>query len=272
MSAPTTVQWLRAAIIRVGVGSGRRGAYLGAWIVHRGRRTWQRATGWLDEGEGFGWWLRLALLLLGAAILRKIVTALAVGIWHRIESGSAPWLLWGAATWWVVSAYRAGVEDWKPKRPAAPDTPPESDAPPAEEQVELTPADKAVDEDLAAEQLAAGPPLPILPDLRISLLRIGTPHAHITALADDLGTTAERVREALAKWGIPVEPVRMKGRPSSSTGVKGGPAVHPALAPRPEDVAVVAAGQPANNDNNNGFTTVQDEENPVRTHVVWRDQ
>jgi hypothetical protein len=63
----------------------------------------------------------------------------------------------------------------------------------------------------------------------------------------------------------------MKGRPSSSTGVKGGPAVHPALAPRAEDVAVVAAGGAANNDNNNAFETVPDGENPHRTHVLWKD-
>ena len=67
---------------------------------------------------------------------------------------------------------------------------------------------------------------------------------------------------------VPVEPVRMQGR-GTSTGVKGGPAAHQAIAPRPEDVAVVGAGQPGNNNSNNAFSLVPDNINPVRTHVVW---
>lgn len=84
--------------------------------------------------------------------------------------------------------------------------------------------------------------VPTFHELCESLARVGTPHAHIAVLAHDLGTTPERVREALEACGVPVEAVRMQGR-GSSTGVKGG------SLPTPR--SVVAAGQPADNDNNN---------------------
>lgn len=88
--------------------------------------------------------------------------------------------------------------------------------------------------------------VPTFHELCESLARVGTPHAHIAVLAHDLGTTPERVREALDACGVQVEAVRMQGR-GSSTGVKGD-----ALpSPRPAPGGVVAAGQPANNDNNN---------------------
>lgn len=85
--------------------------------------------------------------------------------------------------------------------------------------------------------------VPTFHELCESLAHVGTPHAHIAVLAHDLGTTPERVREALDACGVPVEAVRMQGR-GSSTGVKGG------ALPTPR--SVVGAGQPADNDNNNG--------------------
>jgi hypothetical protein len=88
--------------------------------------------------------------------------------------------------------------------------------------------------------------VPTFHELCESLARVGTPHAHIAVLAHDLGTTPERVREALDACGVQVEAVRMQGR-GSSTGVKGD-----ALpTPRPTLGGVVGAGQHANNDNNN---------------------
>jgi hypothetical protein len=88
--------------------------------------------------------------------------------------------------------------------------------------------------------------VPTFHELCESRARVGTPHAHIAVLAHDLGTTPERVREALDACGVQVEGVRMQGR-GSSTGVKGD-----ALpTPRSTLGGVVGAGQPANNDNNN---------------------
>lgn len=261
MTAPSTAQWLRTAVDRIAVGSGRLALNCGRRTVQRARGTYGRARGWVGDSKStFDKMLRLALLLGTAAILRKIGTKLGVWAYHRIESGAWWWLLWAAAITWTIAAYRAGRDGGAPKqRPVQPeptDEEPQEDQPGSEEP------------EPAVEQASAGPPLPILPDLRISLARVGTPHAHIAVLAADIGTSPERVREALDKWQIPVEAVRMQGR-GSSTGVKGGDAVHPALALRPEDAAVVAAGEGANNDNNNGFTLVPDGDNPVRTHVVW---
>lgn len=88
--------------------------------------------------------------------------------------------------------------------------------------------------------------VPTFHELCESLARVGTPHAHIAVLAHDLGTTPDRVREALDACGVQVGAVRMQGR-GSSTGVKGD-----ALpAPRPAPGSVVAAGQATNNDANN---------------------
>jgi hypothetical protein len=92
--------------------------------------------------------------------------------------------------------------------------------------------------------------VPTFHELCESLARVGTPHAHIAVLAHDLGTTPERVREALDACGVQVEAVRMQGR-GSSTGVKGD-----ALpTPRSTLGGVVGAGQPANNDNDNASAT-----------------
>lgn len=235
MSTPSTVQWLRAAVHRIGVGSGRRATYLAAWTLHRGRSLWTRATGWLGEGEGFGWLLRLAVLLGLAAILRKILTAVAVGIYHRVEDGGAPLLLWGTAAWWIVSAYRAGADDWKPKRPAAPDAP-------AAEQ-EPSPAQSKPDEagqPAAAEQAKTPPVSPVA--LVAAVRDVGTPHAQLKPLAEHLGTTTDAVRAAAGGVGWPVKDVRMEGR-SSSAGLRWDDCPSPTIsAPSP---GVVGAGQAA---------------------------
>lgn len=260
MSAPTTVQWLRTAATRVSVGSARLAAHLAVGMARRGLKEWRRATGWLGEGQGIGWLLRLAVLIGVAAILRKLGMSVLAALYGHVAAGGAPWLMWGAAAVWLIAAYRCGRDDWQPKQRPKP-------AP--EQPVEQQLADDADEEqpEPAVEQAPTGPPLPSLADLRLSLAKVGTPHAHLAVIAADLGTTADRVREALAEWSIPVEAVRMQGR-GTSTGVKGG--THPALEPTPDDV--VAAGQLSNNNSNNAFTTVPDEVNPVRTHVVWRDQ
>ncbi|MFF6829627.1 hypothetical protein [Streptomyces longwoodensis] len=233
MKTPSTMQWIRQAAQRISLGSTRLTAHLGARAAHRGRGVWRRASGWLSAGHGVGWALRLAVLLGVAALLRKIVTAVGGGVYAAVADGRAPWLLWGAAIGWVIGAYRVGHPAWKPKTPA-PDAEPATDEQP----------DDAPHED--PEDVSARPPLPTFHHLCEALDRVGTPHAHIAALAEDLGTTTEQVRVALDRCGVAVEPVRMRGR-GSSTGIKGGSLP----TPRPAPEGVVGAGQPANNDNNN---------------------
>jgi hypothetical protein len=281
VSAPTTVQWLRAAVHRIAVGSGRRATSIAAWAARRARGIWSGARAWLDEGTGLGWLLRLALLVIAAAITRKIATAVALAVYHRTADGRAPLLCWGLAAWWIVSAYRAGADGWEPKQRTQK---------PAEEEKQEPASEATAEEDSepGVEQPPAGPLLPSLLDLRIALARVGTPHAHIAALAAHIGTTPERVREALDGWEIPVEAVRMQGR-GTSTGVKGGPAVHPALTPGSDIADGVAAGQPSNNDNNNadgaepeeglrvqaigvGGRLVHDPADVVRRHTPIPDQ
>ncbi|MFF9215604.1 hypothetical protein [Streptomyces viridosporus] len=238
MSAPSTMQWIRQAAQRLSTGSVRLALHLTAQAIDRGRRIWRGAAGWLGEGTGFGWWLRLAVLLAAAALLRKIVTAIAVSVYLRVESGAAPVLAWGAAGIWVVAAYRCGRDDWEPSAP---------------KQLaggEQLPADVATETEPAAEEVPAGP-LPVSPVALIAAVRdIGTPHAQLKPIADHLGTTTDAVRAAAAGLGWPVKDVRMAGR-SASAGLRWDEA--PTPPPTDPSPAVVGAGQPADdNDDDTG--------------------
>lgn len=240
MSAPSTVQWLRAAVTRIAVGSGRRATYLSAWAVHRVRRVWARAVGWLSEGVGLGWALRLVVLVGLAALLRKIAMGLVVGMYHRVEDGGAPRLLWGAALWWIVSAYRAGVDGWKPKRPAVPAGEPSAEEP---EEAPASPAEQA--------PAAPAGPWPVSPTELVAAVRdVGTPHAQLVPLAQHLGTSTDQVRATAAGMAWAVKDVRQDGR-SASAGLRWDEC------PSPSEVhpssTVVGAGRPADdNDDDTG--------------------
>ncbi|MFF5589712.1 hypothetical protein [Streptomyces hygroscopicus] len=242
----TTMEWIRTAVERVSRGSGRLCWLIARRITSKGAaraRAWGSGiTSWLSEATGPAWLLRLALLVGAAAVARKILLAFGRSLGH---AHAPEGLMWALALVWLIAAYRLGRPDWQP--PVEPEPEPETEQPPAETEEETAEADDGPE--TSAEKVPR-PFEPSLSDLRIALARVGTPHAHLAVLAAEIGTTPERVREALEKWGVPVEPVRMRGR-GSSTGVKGGGGIHPALALRPEDAAVVAAGQSANNDNNN---------------------
>ncbi|MEU0808780.1 hypothetical protein [Streptomyces sp. NPDC005970] len=267
----TTGQWLRAAVQRVSCGSGRLCWLIARRIVGRGaeraRAWWAGVTGWLAEAAGLAWLLRLGLLVGAGLVARKVLLAVGRSLGH---AHGPEWLMWVFTAVWIIAAYRVGHPDWRPK-PRPPEAKAEAEPEPEKETAEdgEEPGSREEQPETAAEQVPAGPPLPILPDLRIALARVGTPHAHLAVLAADLGTTPERVREALEKWQIPIEAVRMQGR-GTSTGVKGGPAAHPSLALRPEDAAVVAAGQPANNNDNNGGGGLI-VERPVEGMTIIRD-
>ncbi|MFJ9037458.1 hypothetical protein ACIRF8_12825 [Streptomyces sp. NPDC102406] len=235
---PTTMQWIRRAGQRLSTGSSRLATHIATRALARARRLWHRCYGWVSAVSGVEWLLRVAVLVALAWVVRKVLTAVTIGVSRTAAEGGAPWLMWGSAGVWIIAAYRCGHPDWKPK-PLSTD----------ESSADETPADEE-DRKPGVEHASTGPLLPILPDLRIALARVGTPHAHLAVLAADIGTTPERVREALEKWEIPIEAVRMQGR-GTSTGVKGGPAMHPALVPGPDDAAAVAAGQPTNNNSNN---------------------
>lgn len=255
----TTMEWIRDAAQRIGRGSGRLCTLIARRFLGRGARkasAWRESVAeWLGEVTGAAWLLRLALLVGAGLIARKILLAVGRSLGH---AHGPEWLMWVVTGVWIIAAYRVGHPDWQPKPEPekAKDADDAAEASAAQEQPDDPGEDPGGTEDSdgtereTAPPAPAAPPLPSLPDLRIALARVGTPHAHLAVLAADIGTTPERVREALEKWAIPIEAVRMQGR-GTSTGVKGGPAVHPSLALRSEDAAVVAAGQPANNNDNN---------------------
>ncbi|MER6235939.1 hypothetical protein ABT185_07665 [Streptomyces clavifer] len=227
----TTTEWCRAAARRISRGSGRLTTLAAQRTLHTARGCWARVTGWVGRASGIGWVLRVAVLVAPSYLLRHQALALAGGVVRQAEAASG--LLWPLAIVWVVAAYRIGRADWSP-----------ADAPAAEQE-----AAPEGEEQPPAEETPASPEEPHLPrlaDVRDAVTRVGTPHVHVTVLAEELGTTPDRVREALAQWAIPVEPVRMRGR-GSSTGVKGDRFPAPAT---PSD-GVVAAGQATNNNDNN---------------------
>ncbi|MCI4045116.1 DUF3742 family protein [Streptomyces sp. TRM75563] len=186
------------------------------------RRITARAAAWVHAGRRAD--LDGIAAILGCVLRLAVLAAGAYGAWLLIRRWPA--VLWVAVPVWCWAAIRA--------------IPTETAEQPANEEGGSEPAP-------AAEQPSA---LPTLQDVRDAVSKVGTPHAHLAVLAEALGTTTDRVREVLAEHDIPVEPVRMRGR-GSSTGVK---ADHfPAPAAPSGDV--VAAGQPANNNTNN--VTVQ---------------
>ncbi|MET9701695.1 hypothetical protein [Streptomyces griseus] len=186
-------------------------------LLHRISR---RAAAWVRAGRRDD--LDGLAAVLGCLLRAALILAGAYGAWLLIRR-------WPAALWLLVPLWCWASIRAIPTQAVKPDE----------------------DDDREEPAPAANQPPPLtLQEVREAVSRVGTPHAHLAVLADALGTTTDRVREVLAEHHIPVEPVRMRGR-GTSTGVKAGHFPAPAAAPE----GVVVAGQPANNNTNN--TTVQ---------------
>ncbi|MYU22921.1 hypothetical protein [Streptomyces sp. SID8352] len=238
MNTPTTTQWLRQAAHRIHTGSGRLAAHLASLTAHAARRVWHRVTAWLGQGTGLGWLLRLAVLLATAALLRKTALAVAGGLYTAAADGRAPWMMWGAAGAWLITAYRCGHPDWTPGRTPAPDPEPA----PATIGEPTEAAGEAEGEPPATAEEPPGPP-PVSPTALVAAVRdIGTPHAQLKPLAEHLAATTDAVRAAAAGMGWAVKDVRMQGR-SASAGLRWDEA--PSPAPSALSSGVVGAGQSA---------------------------
>ncbi|MGW3154021.1 hypothetical protein [Streptomyces sp. NPDC001089] len=167
-------------------------------------------------------------------------------VWGFVQT--APFLMFPLSVWWIVAAYRQG----KPEEEAA--------VPPLQESSE-----PAAPKDDSPEVLA-------------TLRKVAEPHAHLSAVAQALGTDTAHVREVLTRAGVPITDVRMKGR-GVSTGVKAAdiPLPSPSPSPSPEGPGpVVGPGHANNNDTELTVSrlpsgvqiiSVADPENPARTHV-----
>ncbi|MGW4437030.1 hypothetical protein ACWELO_14900 [Streptomyces sp. NPDC004596] len=139
---------------------------------------------WFKEGKGpVDFLVRLAFLLGGLAML-----------WGFIRT--APVLMFGVTTWWVIAAFRKG----KPEQPKG-----EAAVAPLQESSEPARAEDPKRDDS--------------PEVLEALRKVAEPHAHLTVAAQALGTDTAHVREVLTRAGIPIGDVRMKGR-GVSTGVK----------------------------------------------------
>ncbi|MFF7553582.1 hypothetical protein ACFZA9_11930 [Streptomyces olivaceus] len=240
---PTTMQWIRQAGQRIHTGSGRLATHLAGRAIHRARRLWNAARSWLADASGVAWLVRLALLLAAAAVARKVGVAIGRGLYTAVDDGRAPWLMWGAAGLWVVAAYRCGRDGWEPKRrpaEASGDEQPDGAAAVSKDGPETSPA--------AAP--GSSVPLPVSPVALVAAVRdVGTPNAQLKPLAEHLGTTTDTVRAAAADLGWPVKDVRQAGR-SASAGLRWDECPTPApLDPSP---GVVGAGQPADDNDDDG--------------------
>lgn len=263
MSVPTTVQWLRAAVSRVAIGSGRRADQVASGVVRRVSRAYDRASGWVREASGFAMLFRLGLLVAAAALLRRMAVAVGGAVCRHLEDGSR--LLWVAALWWIVAAYRAGADGWEPKAQVS--AQPEASA----DEVEAA-ASEAADEPAAT--VKSEPPAPPFSDVALvaAVRDIGTPNAQLVPLAEHLATTTDAVRAAAARLGWPVKDVRQTGR-SASAGLRWDEApTPPPIAPSPAPSSgVVGAGQETDdNDDDVQAVLVRDPANPRRTTVEWR--
>ncbi|WP_328439352.1 hypothetical protein OHA71_23730 [Streptomyces sp. NBC_00444] len=228
MSAPTTVQWLRTAVSRVYVGSGRLTLHYAARAAARARSVGRRITDWVGASSGLWWLAKVGLLLWLAGRARLILAAFAERAYARVDSGAWGWLLWSAAALWVIGAYRAGRDGWEPKQRPQPE-----------------PAADVDDEPAPVVSLVKPPP--VSPVALVAAVRdIGTPHAQLKPLAEHLGTTTDAVRAAAARMGWAVKDVRMQGR-SSTQGLRWDEA--PSLAEVHPLPGVVGAGHPADDDN-----------------------
>jgi hypothetical protein len=239
VSAPSTVQWLRAAAARVYTGSGRLATHYAGRLVAFGRRRYEAVAAWVGRSSGVWWLAKVALLLWLAGRARLVVTAVVERVLERVDSGAFGWLLWTLAGLWVVGAYRAGADGWEPKQRPVP------------EAVEAESEEPAVSAESVSAVSLVKPP-PVSPTALVAAVRdIGTPHAQLKPLAEHLGVSTDAVRAAAAGIGWPVKDVRMEGR-SSSAGLRWDDCPSPTiLAPSP---GVVGAGQPAddNDDDTSG--------------------
>jgi hypothetical protein len=163
-------------------------------------------------------------------------------VWGFVRT--APVLMFPLSVWWIVAAYRKG----KPEEKSAVVSPQESSEP-------------AVERDDSPEVLAV-------------LRKQADPHVHLAVVAKALGTDTAHVREVLARAGVPISDVRMRGR-GVSTGVKAQDIPSPSPSPAPSE-HVVGPGQTNNNDTELSISrfpsgaqviSVPDPENPARTHV-----
>ncbi|WP_225825619.1 hypothetical protein [Streptomyces naphthomycinicus] len=240
MSAPTTLQWLRTAVDRIAIGSGRLATDRAGRTVQSARRTHARARAWVTESSGLAKAIRITLLVAAAAGIRKAGGHVAHWAYDRIESGAWWQLLVASAVAWLVGAYRAGRDDWQPKQRPEPAALPPGETQPADEEQPESPI----------EQAPPGPP-PISPVALVAAVRdIGTPHAQLKPLAEYLGTTTDVVRSVAAGMGWPVKDVRMAGR-SASAGLRWDEV--PSPPPTDPSPGVVGAGERADdNDDDSG--------------------
>lgn len=249
MKAPTSGQWLRAAAVRLAVGTERLALHLSRRLAARVKALYERIRDWLSSSTGLSWWVKVALLVVAFLLLRKIVTSIGGGIYRRIESGAWSWMLWPSLLLWLIAAYRAGRPGWTPKSPAAAAA---VEPQPKPEESTSTTSD-------TAEQAPAGPP-PVSPVALVAAVRdIGTPHAQLKPLADHLRTTTDAVRAAAAEQGWPLKDVRMQGR-SASAGLAWPPPPLPPLS------GVVGADQHA--DDNDDDSASEGAEKGLRVEAI----
>lgn len=274
-AAPTTMQWLRTAARRITAGT----TVLAGRLIRRSTKTARtRGIGlragisaWMGESTGALEALLRWAMLAGAAWISWFLVRLCLGAGAHILT-HARWLLWPAAVWYLVAAYRAG-------------NPAETPKPDAETAGEP-------DEAETAEQPIPDVPRPVF----LALL--------YAELGDGRAVHLARAARALARhyteypWDVPavaalcaahqittVDKVRAHGKgatrgvrrealPAVSSAPPAAPAVDVDVAGQdPSTGPSTATSTPPSTgpdgEGQKGFVVVDDEANPVRAHVHW---
>lgn len=222
VSAPSTREWLRTAADRVSVGSGRLAVRSVGRLVRAAQAAFSRLP----------WWAQLLAAYVALLKGPPAIAGLGGRVHERVESGAWTGVLTVSALLWLVVAYRVGRDE---PEPATVETDQPDEGAETEEPAPAMPATSR-----------PGAP-PVSPVALVAAVRdIGTPHAQLVPLAEHLGTTTDAVRAAAQRMAWAVKDVRMEGR-SSTAGLRWDDCPSPTiLAP---SSAVVGAGQPADDDN-----------------------
>jgi hypothetical protein len=277
--APTTMQWLRTAVNRIRIGTGvlarsliQRGHKAGH---NRARGLGQVIRGWLGESTGLLDSVVRWGMLAAAVWVASVIGRLTLGMGAHALAG-ARWLMWPAATVYVVAAYRSGDPEAKLQPEEGSDAAPEGSD--EGDTADLPFVPRLVFLAMLYAELGDGRAVH-LAHMAKALARHYPEHAwdvpSVAALcASHQITTADKVRahgkgatRGVRREALPPPSGVFSMAPSvdvdvarqeSSTGPSTSTSTDPSTEPRG------LRGE--------GFVTVPDGANPHRTHVRWVDQ
>lgn len=275
MRAPTTMQWLRTAARQVTAGT----SVLASSLIRSGTKTaGKKANGiragvgkWLGESTGGLETLLRWAMLAGAAWITWVLVRLGLGAGAHILT-HAQWLLWPAAVWYLVAAYRAGGLGAKPSVPAEEEQSAESSEPDA---APLPDVPRIVFLAMLYAELGEGRAVHLARLARVLARHYPEYPWDVPAVAALCAThqitTVDKVR---AHGKGATRGVRREALPAPSGAFSTAPAVDVDVAGQdpstgPSTATPTGPSTDPEEGGQKGFVITDDETNPVRSHVHW---